>query len=161
MPLRRLHCPLGALFGYESIDFTFGMFASITHLELFDVPEDIGLDIDENVWMELANLPHLTHLAFNDEQYIRICLSLLRSPRLDFPPRSSCPTVSDRREGSRDATRGWIMGAYRGEDYWPRAEDFVERRKSGEVAPLEYYYILDSDEKEDRIIRFLGSLDSD
>ncbi|KAJ7670079.1 hypothetical protein DFH06DRAFT_1321096 [Mycena polygramma] len=181
VPLRRLHCSLRALFGYESIDFTHKMFASITHLELFDVPQDIGLQMDENVWMELTHLPRLTHLAFNDEQYIPTCFSLLRVwtslrvlvvllyrtdgrgpemlhdagvPELAHDPRfiiMRCPEYLE----------DWVMGAYRGEDYWSRAGNFITKRKSGELNPLEYYYILESDEQDDRMIRFLGSLDSD
>ncbi|KAJ6463149.1 hypothetical protein C8R47DRAFT_1202082 [Mycena vitilis] len=33
----------------------------------------------------------------------------------------------------------WVMGALAGVDYWTRAEDFIAKRRSGEINSLEYF----------------------
>lgn len=66
-----LHCALRVL---DPIDFTHQFFASITHLEIFDIPNNL----DPDDWPALTRLPHLTHLAaFNSENYLEICLRFL------------------------------------------------------------------------------------
>ncbi|KAJ7670082.1 hypothetical protein DFH06DRAFT_1293976 [Mycena polygramma] len=147
MPLKRIHCTLDALFGNGAIDFTHRMFASIAHLEIFNAPAAI----DVEVWSALASVPHLTHLAFNDDDYLPMCLILLRTwtslrvlafllSRVDLA--KAPKLVEDRRfvvMPCEEFLADWIMGAYTGNDYWSRAEDFVAKRKSGEIDPLKYY----------------------
>ncbi|KAJ7670101.1 hypothetical protein DFH06DRAFT_1321120 [Mycena polygramma] len=166
MPLERVHCALYALFGTGAIDFTHRMFASITHLELFDVPERI----DVEAWSALSDLPHLTHFAFNDDRinakdnrvvllmddYLPMCLTLLqtwtslrilvllysRSLRTRTELEKAPRLVEDCRVVVMPCDEflvDWIMGAYAGSDYWSRAEQFVAKRKSGEIDALEYF----------------------
>ncbi|KAJ6476770.1 hypothetical protein C8R47DRAFT_1290093 [Mycena vitilis] len=33
----------------------------------------------------------------------------------------------------------WVMGAYAGVDYWSRAEEFIAKRRSGEINSLQYF----------------------
>ncbi|KAJ7808816.1 hypothetical protein B0H14DRAFT_2608603 [Mycena olivaceomarginata] len=42
----------------------------------------------------------------------------------------------------------WVKGAITGHDYWSQAEDFIAKRKSREIDPLEYY-IPEIDEADD------------
>ncbi|KAJ6482303.1 hypothetical protein C8R47DRAFT_581342 [Mycena vitilis] len=146
MPSKRLHCALHALFGTGAIDFTQRRFASVTHLEIFDVPARIDLE----VWSALSGLPYLTHLAFNNDDYLPMCLTLLRTwsslhvlvllLRRDLENAhrlvEDCRVVAMPRD---EFLVDWIKGAYTGNDYWSRAEDFVAKRKSSEINPLELY----------------------
>jgi hypothetical protein len=68
--LQRLHCVLRVL---DPIDFTHRFFASITHLEIFDIPNNLNPDD----WPASTHLPHLTHLAFNSGNYLEMCLRFL------------------------------------------------------------------------------------
>ncbi|KAJ7670037.1 hypothetical protein DFH06DRAFT_160034 [Mycena polygramma] len=155
--LKRLHCGLYTLFDPQPVHFTHKLFASITHLEIFDIPEDV--EIDEDVWAALTRLPHLTHLAFNDENYVPLCLSLLTMwPSLQvlaillYQEADKGPVLlkgwgaMELAEDLRlvtmisdDPLEDWFMGAYTGVDYWSRAEDFIAKRKSGEINHLEYF----------------------
>ncbi|KAJ7670067.1 hypothetical protein DFH06DRAFT_1179928 [Mycena polygramma] len=149
LPLKRLHSWLSALFGAGHPDFTHRMFASITHLEIFDT----AVDIDKRVWSALTLLPSLTHLVVhNDDEYLPMGFSLLRPltslrvivllleradwevgvpdfcdvPELAQDPRFviiRCPMQLDE----------WILGAQNGRDYWLRAEDFIAKRTSREL----------------------------
>ncbi|KAJ7670088.1 hypothetical protein DFH06DRAFT_1293979 [Mycena polygramma] len=162
---KRLHCTLGTMFGTGPIDFTYRMFTSLTHLEIFDVP----VGIDEGVWLALARLPRLTHLAFNDEEYLPMCVTLLRAwPSLQvlviilrygeaergwdlFDQCGVMELVQDPRVVvlvCDDFLQDWIRGAHAGTDYWSRAEDFVAKRKSREVYPLRYF-MVDSDDSDE------------
>jgi hypothetical protein len=70
LPLKRLHCFLDAL---APTDFTHTSFASITHLEIFDIASDLA----PRNWSLLMRLPHLTHLAFNSANHLQTCLEFL------------------------------------------------------------------------------------
>jgi len=37
-----------------------------------------------------------------------------------------------------EGVRDWRIGTHGGVDYWARAEEWVTKRKSGEVDPLQY-----------------------
>ncbi|KAJ6476756.1 hypothetical protein C8R47DRAFT_1220238 [Mycena vitilis] len=101
------------------------------------------------VWGAMTRLPHLTHLAFNDTAYLPMCLVLL--PTWDSLQEPG-PLGGMRRGGtgagcafgtmSSDSDKSledWIMGAYAGVDYWSRAEEFIAKRRSGEINPLRYF----------------------
>ncbi|KAF7377248.1 hypothetical protein MSAN_00145100 [Mycena sanguinolenta] len=165
-PLKRLHGSLETIFGSPGIDFTRSIFSSLTHLELFNFPEH---EIDLPVWTVLTRLPHLTHLAFDEEEYLPVCGALVPEwvrlrvlvilfirerdnlnaelfakynvPELADEPRVVLMVCSEYLED-------WIKGAHTGrDDYWSRAEDHIALRKSGKI-DLRDCYVPDSDESE-------------
>ncbi|KAJ6574577.1 hypothetical protein B0H19DRAFT_1063521 [Mycena capillaripes] len=150
MPLKRLHCSLKALFGPDQIDFS-RLFTSITHLEIFDVPTNI----DEEVWSALTRLPHLTHLTFNNDDYLPLCLTLLQTWEalqalvvLVYDRDGGLPEVDDDlAQHPRFVLmvcqwylEDWMRGAHTGDDYWSRADNFIAK-------PLEYF--LDPEDEVD------------
>lgn len=114
-------------------------FSRITHLELMDTREDW------ETWSELYLLPQLTHLSFNDAAFAPLCGELLDTCKslavLVFlgsrPDRSPLAGLShDFRLVAMRCSYyhlDWQMGAYAGMDYWSRAENFIAKRRSGEV----------------------------
>ncbi|KAJ7670049.1 hypothetical protein DFH06DRAFT_160167 [Mycena polygramma] len=153
--LKRLHAAVETLFGPDAnlVDFGHSFFAHITHLEIFDLPSVV----DEDVWGGLAQIPRLTHLAFNGGGFIPMCRVLLRiCPSLRvlcialLSPPNDAFHHSTNQNGLRCDLRfvvlvcskyieDWIHGAHTGRDFWFRAEGFIEKRKSREINPLEYY----------------------
>ncbi|KAJ6452080.1 hypothetical protein C8R45DRAFT_86919 [Mycena sanguinolenta] len=154
LPLKRLHCMVGMLFRTSQLDFTHGIFSSITHLELFDNLADI---INPEAWSTLPCIPHLTHLAFNDDNFLPICLALLptweslrvmmilldREMDADFLANHNATGLAhDLRfvvSTCASYLQDWIEGIQVGCDYWSRAEDFIAKRESKEIQPLRYY----------------------
>ncbi|KAJ6580690.1 hypothetical protein B0H19DRAFT_1250991 [Mycena capillaripes] len=152
LPLTQLYSNIHDLFG-SRIDFSHRLFSKITHLELFD-----GLvfnTLDPEVWTGLAFVPHLTHICFNGSSFVDIWLHLLRtctSLRVLVVLGLKFPTIiaghSDERALAQDlrfvAMRtpltytDWTTGARTGIDYWSRAEDFVAKRRSKKIDPLQY-----------------------
>ncbi|KAJ7616527.1 hypothetical protein FB45DRAFT_934417 [Roridomyces roridus] len=143
LPLKRLHSMLTVLFFPHPIDFTNVLFSRLTHLEIFD--RHCHRRVEPRTWSGLKCLPHLTHLAFHDEELISIFVDLLRictSLRVFVlistiaPPPPSVPRelVEEPRfvwMVRTKSMRDWHAGAVSGVDHWTRAEDFVERRRSG------------------------------
>ncbi|KAJ7670070.1 hypothetical protein DFH06DRAFT_1293966 [Mycena polygramma] len=149
LPLKRLHSWLSALFPSGHPDFTHPMFASITHLEIFDT----AAYIDEQVLSALTLLRSLTHLAVkNDNEYLPMRFGLLRPStslrvvallldRADWDV--DVPSFRDVPELALDARfviihcprhlDAWILEARNGQDSWSRAEDFIAKRTSREV----------------------------
>ncbi|KAJ6593241.1 hypothetical protein B0H19DRAFT_1089504 [Mycena capillaripes] len=162
--LKRFHCNLEMLFSSAPgghIDFTHRLFERITHLELFDSyvwPADF--DRDRHTWAELARLPALTHLAFYGAIFVSVALRLLQTcPSLlilvlKLRPREDADAVVDDCPDAQELTkdprfvvrsyrqvvimRDWQRGAYTGRDFWTRAEEWVGKRRAGEVDVLEY-----------------------
>ncbi|KAJ7256150.1 hypothetical protein B0H12DRAFT_517903 [Mycena haematopus] len=157
MRLKRLHCMLASIFGAR-IDFTHRFFSSITHLEIFDVWSHTARE----VWSGLKDIPNLTHLAFNDPNYLPTCLALLptwESLRVlvilllsdsgaELVQRYNVPELAKELRFvvivCPDYLEDWTNGAHIGRDYWLVAEELVAKRKSGEINPLNYY-ISDAD----------------
>jgi hypothetical protein len=146
LPLTSLTCNLHHLFG-RAIDFTHRLFAQITHLKLFDWPSSV----EPEIWHNLALIPHLTHLAFTHPTFITVCLTLLQTcPSLRVLVCVGLYQMQQVIDGHRDEeelvkdprfvlmnhqnqTRDWQVAAHTGNDYWSRAEDFVAKRRSGEI----------------------------
>jgi hypothetical protein len=146
LPLTSLTCNLHHLFG-RAIDFTHRLFAQITHLKLFDWPSSV----EPEIWHNLALIPHLTHLAFTHPTFITVCLTLLQTcPSLRvlvcvglFQMQKVIDGHRDEEELVKDPrfvlmnhqnqTRDWQVATHTGNDYWSRAEDFVAKRRSGEI----------------------------
>ncbi|KAJ7136389.1 hypothetical protein C8R43DRAFT_613951 [Mycena crocata] len=153
MPLKHLYCPVERLFGSQrDIQFTHPIFARITHLELFDTFEGNFLP---EFWSDIGVIPNLTHLAVSKTSFLPLCLNLLRSHdslrivvalRLDDGDTANLAEdhelFGDLVQDLRFVTmscffdlKDWQMGCHVGVDYWSRAEDFVGKRKSGEIHP--------------------------
>ncbi|KAJ7155231.1 hypothetical protein C8R46DRAFT_437858 [Mycena filopes] len=148
MSLERLAADINGLFKGTAIDFRHSIFASLTHLDLFEFPTsgDWGTG--------LCSLLRLTHLSFNctdPGQFSRsgapaIAYILANCKRLEvlvlvFPIERARSDFGDC-EGFADDPRSvtlvdtdylddWEIGAGGGEDYWIRAERFVQMRRSG------------------------------
>ncbi|KAJ7604475.1 hypothetical protein FB45DRAFT_51216 [Roridomyces roridus] len=151
LPLKRLHASLVPLFFPKPIEFQHPLFSRLTHLEIFD--RQVSVELAS--WSGLAVLPHLTHLAFNDEDFLYIFPDILRlCPSLKVlalvlayhghPPRVSEELARDPRfvwMMCAQFIQDWHMGALSGADYWTRAEDFVARRRAGLLE-----YALEKDE---------------
>ncbi|KAJ7092525.1 hypothetical protein C8R43DRAFT_1244587 [Mycena crocata] len=60
MPLQRLSADLRSLFAGKPVDFAHPVFANTTHLCIFPLMRD-----DATEWTAVAQIPHLTHLAFH------------------------------------------------------------------------------------------------
>ncbi|KAJ7670760.1 hypothetical protein DFH06DRAFT_141753 [Mycena polygramma] len=123
-------------------DFTHSLFAAITHL---DVWTPMSTQRDWEHWSGLPQIPHLSHLSFHDSPNISNvlcqaalthCISLKvlvivatdshldRSEVAAGDPRLVVVYVSD-------FLGEWASGAQGGVDYWVRAEQLVEQRRSG------------------------------
>lgn len=74
LQLTRLHCHVRALFPPKQPNFTHSLFAQITHLELFDYQPVV----DQEAWLAMAKIPHLTHLAFSHINFRSLLLHLLQ-----------------------------------------------------------------------------------
>ncbi|KAJ7622104.1 hypothetical protein FB45DRAFT_1031800 [Roridomyces roridus] len=152
MSLRRLHCNIEAA-QQPSIDVTRPVFRNLTHLEIFGIVTE-----DEHFWSALADVPHLTHLSFNEDPHMLTivptllaeCISLRALIFLSLEP---VPVLEDYRESNladlahdprfvqlvcRRYVRDWQLGALIGVDYWSRADDFIAKRRSGESDSLQY-----------------------
>ncbi|KAJ7842173.1 hypothetical protein B0H13DRAFT_2413911 [Mycena leptocephala] len=116
LPLKRLYCSLEHIFGSQrKIDFTHRLFSQITHLEVFDYPSVV----DPDIWCNLALLPRLTHLSFDHKVFRDVWPTLLRE----------CPSL----RVLVAFASSWAVGAQTGMDYWSKAEEFIAKRRSGEV----------------------------
>ncbi|KAJ7203544.1 hypothetical protein GGX14DRAFT_461444 [Mycena pura] len=152
LPLKRLYCYLGELFTDEAqIDFGHPLFSRLTHLELFD-------ELATDRYFDLALIPHLTHLAFNTPAFLDMSLTLLKTCKslhvlvLVLRPYQGHIQRAVKHEALGQLSEdprfvqivcsewldNWRSGALTGSDYWSRAEDFIARRRSGEIDRLQY-----------------------
>ncbi|KAJ6555978.1 hypothetical protein B0H19DRAFT_1071117 [Mycena capillaripes] len=152
IPLQRLSAPLLRLFG-GNLDFAHPMFRRLTHLDVQDRLAD-GDDDGCARWAELALVPCLTHVSFRDcfsgpivEGVLARCAALhvlalvvcFKRCLLDDPGVASIAAQDLRCVVVRvtnvfeDWEEGVGGGEGGGEDYWKRADKFVERRQAGEV----------------------------
>ncbi|KAJ7438557.1 hypothetical protein B0H11DRAFT_2206111 [Mycena galericulata] len=155
LPLKCLYCSLGVLFAPDTVDFTHPLFSHLTHLEFFDwnpvFPEH---------WFRLSLIPHLTHLGFNHKEFLRLALTILNTCKslrvlvfLESPWATSVeehPELEDLAKDPRfvqmprsQYIKDWQMGALTDIDYWSRAEEFIAKRKMGEINPLQYLIEVD------------------
>ncbi|KAJ7699008.1 hypothetical protein B0H17DRAFT_1049915, partial [Mycena rosella] len=156
MHLQRLAADLRKLFGDDNaVDLKHPLFLSVTHLDLLD-----GIDTENKVWMKcLSTLPALTHLALTapNEDDLPLMRDILgASPRMQillavFDDSSACAATSfaagihfvharlvvglDDGEGA-----DWERDARGGEGMWNRAENFVARKRRGEIKDRELLF---------------------
>ncbi|KAJ7177074.1 hypothetical protein C8R46DRAFT_1078109, partial [Mycena filopes] len=161
--LKRLHCGLSDLLSSTATDFTHPLFANLTHLEVMDSPDQLQSELDK--WAGIAQIPNLTHLAFNDMDFLPLwAIFLDRCPSLRLLASivsgwarawaKATEELADHPDGvtlmkdprflliqCKEFERDWQMGAHTGEDFWVRADVFVAKRRSGEV--VDTYIMMD------------------
>ncbi|KAJ7089493.1 hypothetical protein C8R43DRAFT_1050599 [Mycena crocata] len=148
--LKRLCCSLAEIFpSISKIDFTHRLFAHLTHLWHF---AHVG---KTELWSGLALVPHFTHLAFSNPGFLPlylgfldVCKSLQVLVHLKLGGGSyetGGVTILQLAENHRfvsmncmDYRPDWLIGAHTGIDFWSKAEDFVARRKAGQVPAGQY-----------------------
>ncbi|KAJ7748657.1 hypothetical protein B0H16DRAFT_1692107 [Mycena metata] len=140
LPLKHLYAP-----PEEIVQMLGPTFAHLTHLEIFDTPQDRSLWLDK-----LASLPRLTHLAFHDRldtlfpQLLRECTGLrvlICLAGLGTSYEGAVELAQDVRFVAMrcdNYVQDWYMGARWGEDYWYRAEIFIAKRRTREIDPLQF-----------------------
>ncbi|KAJ6524610.1 hypothetical protein DFH09DRAFT_1189375 [Mycena vulgaris] len=147
--LRHLHCDLpelcAAVIAFES--FAQPFFSHLTHLELFNGLSDDGRDPAK--WDGITALAHLTHLAVDTPNIIPSCPSLLEGCKslraliiVDGMPVTNffLPLHSFTRDPRfvvmplKNYHGDWQRGVLTGRDYWARADKFIAKRISGEIA---------------------------
>jgi hypothetical protein len=150
MPILLAPLPLTHLYGnlrpiFRSLPSTDPLFAHITHLCSRNW---LGFD-DTEMTSRLSLMPHLTHLSFDFTPFISVCPLVLENCKslcvLVFlgHPASLWSYREDLAVLRRDIRfvamlnawhlKDWQMGTHAGVDYWMRAEDFIAKRRSGEI----------------------------
>jgi hypothetical protein len=150
MRVRRLSLNLNALFGPETIDLKHSLFQSVTHLDMFRV-ERVA-----EVLPDLPALPALTHLCLDSDLTRDIILPVLEiCPRLvlllvmwasyafekSLYAAARVPCVYDVRfviGMYKHYWQDWEAGARGLPDSWSRADDFVARKRRGEIDGMVY-----------------------
>ncbi|KAJ7028128.1 hypothetical protein C8F04DRAFT_1266335 [Mycena alexandri] len=153
--LCRLRISAGTLLATDS-HIARPLFPHLTHLELLEayLPNNRSswaLDADD-VYIKLPRFPNLTHVAFNtaphnavfaktvhDDRRLRCIVFLVSRPVVLG---AASPFLHDRRficvQQDPDPRADWLRGADGGEDFWKRAEAFIEARHKGSIDPSEY-----------------------
>ncbi|KAJ7830295.1 hypothetical protein B0H14DRAFT_1197785 [Mycena olivaceomarginata] len=150
MRLQRLGLELEELFGHvESIDLTHPLFSSVTHLDIFSVRETAQAPHG------LSLLPALTHLCLSSElpreEALRVLEECARLQQLlvlwpffdaDRYLLAQTPHAYDIRfviGQYNDYWGEWEAGARGRGDFWTRGDDFVARKRKGEIEATCYW----------------------
>ncbi|KAJ7464152.1 hypothetical protein FB451DRAFT_454654 [Mycena latifolia] len=129
-----------ALIATSPLQFGDPLFLSVTHLDIYVGYLD-EMDKWEN-WSHLSSLPALTHLSLSEElsnailpRVVAECANLLLVLTL-VSLRPEEPTVPDPRvvvTPLAEYRADWIKGAWGGDDMWARADEFLARKRRGEI----------------------------
>ncbi|KAJ7620307.1 hypothetical protein FB45DRAFT_929925 [Roridomyces roridus] len=150
---KRLHTHFDDLLALDDL-LTLPVLSRLTHLEIFDTSSDNHAEI----WRIIAQIRTLSHLAFHedDSNFLNLCPGLLgtstalrvlvyKTSRSGLFSVEFFPVLRDLHEDWRFVqmtreygSRDWRMGALTGVDFWSRAEEFIAKRKSGEIDRLRY-----------------------
>ncbi|KAJ6476348.1 hypothetical protein C8R45DRAFT_377533 [Mycena sanguinolenta] len=144
--LQRWAGDLEDLFGdHSDVDLRISAFRTITHMDIFD---DLTDENEAAICAGLAALPCLTHLCLNDTRRLDLIPRILtQCPHLqvlglmdpdeeivteiaDDPPTTDVRFVVSVIE---DAWQDWEIGAQGGTDFWAADDDFVARKRRGEI----------------------------
>ncbi|KAJ7241610.1 hypothetical protein C8J57DRAFT_1560823 [Mycena rebaudengoi] len=144
MQLRQLTVDLQGLFGITAIDPARPLFGTLAHLRLLNSPPELNF----------GELPALTHLCLPDHSSLGLISSTLENcNRLRvlvsmFRTRSGVRRYSNLDLSTDDprfvlmplsleeqCVEDWKLGATGGMDFWFHAENFVARRRRGEIEP--------------------------
>ncbi|KAF7373256.1 hypothetical protein MSAN_00534500 [Mycena sanguinolenta] len=149
----RLECLFG---GHSAVDLSFPsfpVFHTITHMDIFDHFTD---ENEEAICAGLASLPCLTHLCLSYSTRLDpIARILIQCPRLrllvlmdvedemineiaENPPTMDVRFVVS---GAGSYSRDWEVGARGGTDFWAAADEFVARKRRGEIEAS--HFLLD------------------
>ncbi|KAJ7925126.1 hypothetical protein B0H13DRAFT_1976177 [Mycena leptocephala] len=148
LPLRRLYSVLVNFFRTPIINFSHPVFSNVSHLASHD-----WSGCRTQTWSRIAAMPQLTHLSFrNNYAPNSLCHDILvqckslkvlvivcsSHAHLDEEILNRAPLA---REGDprfvvllvldNELASDWQTGARGGEDYWVRAEAFVEKCRLG------------------------------
>ncbi|KAJ7718455.1 hypothetical protein B0H16DRAFT_423717 [Mycena metata] len=146
--LRRLSVDWASLFGHQSALVAHPLLHNLTHLEILSLEWSSRT---QNLFADLAVLPHLTHFALNNLPYdyiqrfdaLRIALRgnlqlshvVLLSSNMD-ELRAAELLAEDIRFMCTDfenRTSPWTFGIDSGDDFWTLAEVFIAARRAGKV----------------------------
>ncbi|KAJ7019342.1 hypothetical protein C8F04DRAFT_336245 [Mycena alexandri] len=153
VPLQRLSIKLlpifGADLGLSPVDFTHPMFAHVTHLDIqelsFEEPPESDQPARWSGWSHLASLSHISFWNYYDrplfKEILATCPTLQVFIVVVASEQMSDNTVSA--ECARDPRYivvvvkdfldDWEGDATGGEDYWARADHFLEERRCGRI----------------------------
>ncbi|KAJ7238065.1 hypothetical protein B0H12DRAFT_101125 [Mycena haematopus] len=157
--IRRWGGCLGDLFDHPSaIDLSLSVFRNVTHMDMFD-NVDMNTAATARLCAGLCALPALTHLCINERVEGGILRNLLQGcPCLQvlvdiWTSRiGAAGMVATHRKAGLEDIRyvvavccdywsDWDVGACGGTDFWAAADDFVARKRRGEIE--EFCYLLD------------------
>ncbi|KAF8169172.1 hypothetical protein K438DRAFT_240413 [Mycena galopus ATCC 62051] len=144
--LRRWGGSLASLFGgHPAIDLSISAFRTLTHMDVWD---RISAD-DAVICPGLAALPSLTHLCLHTVYehltvvvlrmlaqclQLQVLVSMPQPTAVHFLAKNP-PTTDVRFVVSyvRSNRKDWQVGARGGTDFWAAADDFVARKRRGEI----------------------------
>ncbi|KAK7036221.1 tyrosinase central domain-containing protein [Favolaschia claudopus] len=128
------------------VDLEHPLFSSVTHLHSFDYIDSENVSAKGIEWvLKLSTLPALTHLAFSNPPHPDILETILNTcPRLrvlilSFDAGTLYMDILDIEDPrlvvipDREDEKDWELGAYGGDDFWIKAEEFVENKKRGDA----------------------------
>ncbi|KAJ7118434.1 hypothetical protein C8R43DRAFT_1036245 [Mycena crocata] len=151
LPLKRLSLHLQRLFGPSGIDFRHSVFNHITHLDIFPIPSSKPTGFGQ--------LPCLTHISFDmpaSSQETHACRTFFQDILANCRLLEALLLVSGNEDDILESIgecqyfvddpravlmfvvmdlwlEDWETGAEGGEDYWVQADQFIKKRRSGEV----------------------------
>jgi hypothetical protein len=147
MRVQRLSASLGDLFGHDfaSANLAHQLFAYVTHLDVFD-----HVDNKTQFALTVRTLPSLTHLCVNNHVTWQIIQALLDNcERLEILANlwmfGQAERARQRAENApfedvrfvvgfyRNYWDEWEAGARGAPDFWSVADDFVARKRRGEI----------------------------
>ncbi|KAJ6518752.1 hypothetical protein C8R45DRAFT_949139 [Mycena sanguinolenta] len=136
---------------YSALDLSLPAFRTITHMDIFDEFTDENVAV---ISAGLAALPCLTHLCLNDipldrvtrisAQCVRLCVLVLMvtfaEDTADNVPMMDVRIVLT---VIGDYWADWEVAARGGTDFWAAADEFVARKRRGEIAASSYMLVHD------------------
>ncbi|KAJ6454208.1 hypothetical protein C8R45DRAFT_628722 [Mycena sanguinolenta] len=156
---RRLAFTVPGMFFTCGLDgFKHPLFESVTHLDLYCGSALAANGLNWETWSDLASIPALTHLALSYpiacsilSQVVSQCrrLAVAIVATYSWEHEREVTVSYAQNLGFADArvvvmilnadyVADWELGACRGEDFWIRAEAFVNRKRAGEIETSSY-----------------------
>ncbi|KAJ7171322.1 hypothetical protein C8R46DRAFT_1088170 [Mycena filopes] len=152
--LRRLSINARDLFYPAAVDFAHPLFRKITHLELFENPDEHEVQVALPSYATMVTIPNLSHVAFNGVWLCGVMRPLFQAHG-GAAARLRCfvfLSTGEPLHGPRfplfvhvaqtDFVGHWLRGVHKGEDYWSLAEEFIAAKRARRV-PHNLYKILD------------------
>ncbi|KAJ6454201.1 hypothetical protein C8R45DRAFT_1222953 [Mycena sanguinolenta] len=152
MRLRTLAFTIPEMFFTPDFDgFAHPLFMSITHLDLYHGSETEEHQFDWETWSGLASIPGLTHLALSHRiasgilsrvvvecRHLTVAIVAIYSWEQELAaPFAGNLGFADARVvvlvPGEPYNVEWEVGARGGDDYWARAETFVNRKRAREI----------------------------